>query len=123
MKDLKRFIVCLLSLAILCSSPATLNVRAAETIVEDARTVASTPINILCTKNGVSVRFYFVYSDGNSATLVAVLCETSGYIISAPSTHFDNDTRYASVIATNEYTGAQITLGAWCDIYGQMGTF
>lgn len=72
-------------------------------------------------KGDANVTFVFDYSDGNSAKLAAVWNNSNDKynIPNPPTTSFSNDTCYASVVLVNKSTGAQVTLRAWCDIYGQ----
>lgn len=120
MKYLKRILVCILSLTILYNSPLA-HVSAA---VESETLSTSETIVVKSEKGDVSVLFYFTYSDGNSADLIAVICQNSNYdILNPPSTSWNEYSRVATVVVTHKTTGAQVTLGAWCDIYGQTGTF
>ncbi len=79
--------------------------------------------NILVEKDGAKVRFYFDYSDGNSAKLAAAISENRDYDIDPPESSFIGDRCYASVVVTHISTGKKFTLRAWCDIYGDLGTY
>lgn len=120
MKGLKKFIVCLLSLAVLCGSQAVY-VSAAENEVMTT--------NALVYQNSESgdakVQFVFDYSDGNSAQLAAVwnLSSDTYDLSGPPTTSFAGDTCYASIVLVHKTTGVKVTLRAWCDIYGQTSSY
>lgn len=119
MKHFKKFFVCLMAMVVLCSSQMAY-VNAAET---EAMPMSST-ITQYATKDGATVIFYFLYSDGNSASLVDVAYDLSRYTkINGPTSYFAGDTCYASVTLLDRTTGATITLNAWCNIYGESGAY
>lgn len=120
MKCLKKFIVCLLSLAVLCGSQVAY-VSAAENEV-----MATNAFVYQNAESGdAKVQFVFDYSDGNSAKLAAVWNLSSDtYEMSGPPTSsFSGDTCYASIVLEHKTTGAKVTLRAWCDIYGQTSSY
>ena len=124
MKQFKKILICLLSVALLCGSQLV-SVNAAEAVSAGNET-GLMPLKVVqqeATVNGVTVVFHFDYSDGNSAKLVAAICTTAGYEMpNPPSSHFAGDTCYATATVVNSTTHVQVTLKAWCDIYGQTGT-
>lgn len=116
MKHLKKIIVCLLSVAILCSSQLTyVNAAAA------SENVVMSEKNVSCSKNGIEVTFTFSYSDGNSASFIGARISNGTGSINSTSSHFENDTRYATAVVTT--SSGTITFNAWCDIYGQTGSY
>lgn len=124
MKLLKKVIICMLSVVLLCGGQIV-PVSAAEW--ESAENESEImPLKVDhhdVTINGVTVQFFFDYSDGSSAKLVGAFCITGGYEMpNPPSSHFSGDTCYATAVVMNSSTHATITFKAWCDIYGQMGT-
>lgn len=120
MKHFKKIFVCLLSLTILFSSQ--LMYTNAAVVVENEVMSTTDSAIVYCSKDDVCFFFYFSYSDGNSASFVRGSCHGTGCTISSMSSLFDNDTCYATIIVTTA-SGAQITFNAWCDIYGQTGSY
>lgn len=115
MKHLKKIIVCLLSVAILCSSQLTYVNAAAS-----SENAVMSNTDVYCEKEGIGVTFHFTYSDGSSASFTgAEITKGTGNISS--TSHFDNDTRYATAVVTT--SSGTITFNAWCDIYGQTGSY
>ncbi len=116
MKYFKKFFAFLLALAVLCGS-SMVHVSAAENQTES--TNARADQNVV--KGDANVTFIFDYSDGYTANLVAVWNHnTDKYDMpNPPTSSFSNDTCYASIVLVNKSTGVQVTLRAWCDIYGQ----
>lgn len=120
MKRFKKIIICMLSLAMLCGSQL-LPVNAS-TVAEN-EVLSTTDVQVVRSeKDGVAVFFYFGYSDGSDAWLNRVSCLTTGCRLTSSSSHFSGDTCYATAVVTIS-SGAQITLNAWCDIYGQTGSY
>ncbi len=72
-------------------------------------------------KGDAKVCFKFDYSDGYNAKLAAVwnLSSETYDMPDPPTSSFSGDTCYASIVLVHKVTGAKVTLGAWCDIYGQ----
>ena len=120
MKGLKKFIVCLLSLAVLCGSPTTY-VSAAENEVMTTNSFVYQNAE----SGDAKVQFVFDYSDGNSAQLAAVwnLSGDKYDMPDSPTSSFSGDTCYASIVLVHKSTGAKVTLRAWCDIYGQTSSY
>lgn len=123
MKLIKKAIICLLSVTLLCGAQIG-HVNAAEWVSTE-HDEEIMPLKVIyheVTIGGVTVRFYFDYSDGNSAKLVGAICTTGGYEMpDPPSSHFSGDTCYATAVVVNSSTHVSTTFKAWCDIYGQMG--
>lgn len=119
MKRIKKFFICLMTLTMLCSSQ--LIYVSAATEAETEVMASEFPAQQEVTKNGITVTFYFTYSDGNSADCYLVLCDDSNYSMSLPNVSIASDRCYASVVMTHNTTGAQISFRAWCDIYGDTG--
>lgn len=119
MKRLKKFIICLLSVVVLCGSQMTY-VSAAETEVMSLNAFVCQDAKV----GNVVVTFTFDYVDGTTAKLAMVVCHNSNYDMpNPPTSYFANDRCYASVVVVNKTTNEQITLRAWCDIYGQTGEY
>jgi hypothetical protein len=73
-----------------------------------------------------TVRFLFIYSDGNSATLVGAFLisgEENYSLPYPPTSDFYGDTCYATIVVKNEITNISTTLRARCDIYGDTSVY
>lgn len=120
MKRLKKFIVCLLSLAVLCGSQVAYVSAAGNEIMTTNAFVYQD-----AESGDAKVQFVFDYSDGNNAKLAAVWNLSSGTydMQNPPTSSFSGDTCYASIVLVHKTTGAKVTLRAWCDIYGQTSSY
>lgn len=118
MKHLHKFLVFLLAFTVLCGNPI-IYVNAAENQVEGTTAPAEQLVSI----GDASVTFKFIYTDGSSAKLAMVINHNSGAyeMPNPPTSHFSGDTCYASIVLVRRSTGEEVTLSAWCDIYGQTG--
>lgn len=120
MKRFKRFLVSLLAMALLCGT-SVVYVSAAENQAKSARA------NIYqdAQSGDASVTFTFSYSDGNSVKLVGASNNSRDKynMPNAATSSFSGDTCYATAVLVNKATGAKVTLKAWCDIYGESGSY
>lgn len=124
MKNLKKAILVLM-VGVLLFSGQQMQVNGA-TNEENDIMVTSFTNNVNVTKQGMTVSFVFYYSDGSTADIAEWSYNKSyneNYTFALTKESFSGDTETVVVVATNKKTGAQISFGAWCDIYGRTGTF
>lgn len=117
MKHIKKIIICLLAVFVLVGNQTTY-VSAAE---ETAASVLSNYTKITVSKGGAAVEFYFNYADGTTVYDADFVGMNANYTYTLDRSGFSNGVWTIYVTARNVYSGATITLGAWCDIYGQTG--
>lgn len=121
MQRLKRFIILLLSMVVLCSSQL-MYANAASAYEDEIMPLSITTQDV--TKGGVTVTFYFDYSDGNSVKLAAVTCNNTNYSMpDKPTESLIGDKCYAEVVVIHNTTKVKTTFKAWCDIYGECAPY
>ena len=122
MKALKKLIVCLMAVTLLCGSRPAAVCAAAEKEATDRSIDISVGVQY---GKDVVVTFFFHYSDGNSAECTGYRATFSDklYKVDFNGGSFSGDRATATATVTVISTQQKITLGAWCDIYGQTGSF
>lgn len=124
MKYLRKIVVCMLAVVMLntqimpCVEAAETqgNTVAAQNEMEQTK---ATPPSVTSQKNGIIVVFIFSYVDGSSASLVS--CSASVGTVTITKNTFSGDSRIVEAVVT--VGNKQTTFGAWCDVYGQTGSF
>ena len=129
MKNYKKITLCVLTTLLVGSSQtqyvaaATVqdhtNVNEASKTVQRSSQTASVTIN----KGNTSVTIGFRYSDGTSVNLAGVSYDTRLYNIAITKNSFSGDSRIVEIVLTNKSDSSKISCGAWCNVYGETGTF
>ncbi len=129
MKNYKKIILCVLTTLLVGSSQiqhvaaATMQDGASVNSVSETvqRRASSAVVNI--SKGGTNVTITFNYSDGTSVDFAGVSYNSKKYNIAITQNSFSGDSRRVQIVLTNKNDGSKITLGAWCNVYGETGTF
>lgn len=120
MKKTKKVIICLLAAILVCLQQ--IPTQAALLSVEEA--ASSSEVVVPVTKYSTTIWVHFSYSDGNSATYLGISHSVgTSYEFRVTKNVFSDNSRIVEITATNKFSGTEIVFGAWCDIYGQTGTF
>lgn len=119
MKFVKKFVACMLVL-LLFSSSVMLYVEAAEAAKEIENQSSRTQVLVTVEKEGISAWFRFAYVDGSSVEL-DYWDSTGGKPTITKNVFSGGDTRIVEAYVIRD--ARRITFGAWCDIYGQTGSF
>lgn len=87
-------------------------------------TAESTEVTVPVTKYSTTIWVHFSYSDGNSVEYLGVThSDDTSYDFAVTKNVFNDNSRIVEITATNKFSGTKVIFGAWCDIYGQTGTF